>query len=460
MRRITSFFIAGILLITCFNFAVNAAGTSMDNATPISFGSSYSGTITDSDCDHYYKFTLSSSGRIDLRFSGDIGSAYLYVYSADGDLIWNDDDAIAGSNQATLNYTDTLDLASGTYYFHVHERYSGCTGNYSFTMNYTDAKESFKDIYGGADNFIEYANDISFNQKYNGQIAIGDKDDYYAFTLSSSGRINLQFSGNIGSAYLYIYSADGDLIWNDDDAIAGSNQATLNYKDTLDLASGTYYFHVHERYSGCTGNYSFSISNDSTPPPAEHNTTPPVDHPTQSPDSDPIYDAPEDVTDSPVDIVEPDDDYIIPDTDSDIDITINIYLDFEYTVINNYVVIVNYIGGDTYVTIPEYIENYTVVGIGKRAFKDKGVETVYVPSTVTQFGEEAFDDSVVLECIMGSAAETYAINNGFAHTLTSNEIDDSPSPIGPIILVAAVVAIVAVAGVVAVIIIGKKKSVA
>ena len=141
---------------------------------------------------------------------------------------------------------------------------------------------------------------------------------------------------------------------------------------------------------------------------------------------------------------------------SNSDIAINIYLDFEYTVSNNYVVIVNYIGGDAYVTIPEYIENYTVIGIGKRAFKDKGVETVYVPATVTQFGEEAFDDSVTIDCIAGSAAETYAINNGLSCSIEIPSEEAEPNSNVPIIVVAAVVTIVAVAGVVAVIIIGKK----
>ncbi|MBQ3499501.1 MAG: pre-peptidase C-terminal domain-containing protein [Clostridia bacterium] len=574
MRRITAFFIASILLTTCFTFAVNAAGSSMDTATPISFGSSYSGVMVEDGAD-YYKITLPSSGEITIDFSTEMWQLEVCLYDASGNQI----DKVypnAGSNSDTLKWTESYNLLSGTYYFKFRE-YGGYTGNYSFTVTFVSSGESFSESQEKTDNSFERSNAISLGTTYKGQLGENDEVDYYKFTLSLSGEIIIAFTTEMWQLEVCLYDASGNLIdkvypnagsdsdtmrWNksydllsgtyyfrfrkyggylgnyslnvgfnnsgesfsesqektdnsfersnsinlkttykgqlaENDEVdyykftlssagkinvnlnsemwklevclydasgnqidkvypnAGSNSDTLQWTKSYDLSAGTYYFKFKK--DGYLGNYSFSVSNGSTPPSAEHNTTPPADRPTQAPDNN----APEDVTAPPAELVEPgDDSYIIPDPDADVDITINIYLDFEYTVINNYVVIVNYIGGDTYVTIPEYIENYTVVGVGKRAFKDKGVQKIKVPSTVTQFGAEAFDDSVELECVSGSAAETYAINNGFNHTSESADSDGGKNPIGTIILVAAVVVIVAVAGAVAVIVIGKKKSVA
>ena len=429
-KRIISAILVIAAVFGMLTVTVSAAGSTFDTATNMSMGKNYSGTITDSHKDDFYKFTLPSSGRIELQFSGNIGSAYLYIYTADGKKIWNDDDAVSGSNQVSLYYEDSLDLASGTYYFQVHERYSGRTGNYNLILNFTDAKESFKEVCGGSDNYFEYANSISLGSKYNGQIATEDKDDFYKFTLPSSGRIELQFSGNIGSVYLYIYTADGKKIWNDDDAVSSSNQASLNYKDTVDLSAGTYYFQVHERYSGRTGNYTFSIGTGrETAVP-----TVPTERPTQAPITVPAQHttAPEEPfhEETTATYTEPET-YVKPEIDNDTVTMLHDSENFTYTVINNYIVIFKYTGGSTYVIVPLKIGDYVVKGIGDNAFNGTKAEEVEIPDCVTQFGSNAFGEengqNIKIRCNKGSAAHSYAKQNGVTYTLNSQSDTDSES---------------------------------
>ncbi len=468
-KRIISALLVIVTVFGTLSFAASAAGSTFDTATSMSMGKTYSGTITDNHKDDFYKFTLSASGRVELQFSGSIGSAYLYIYTADGKKIWNDDNAVSSSNQATLYYEDTLDLNSGTYYFQVHERYSGRTGNYNLILNYKDAKESFKETSGDSnDNYFEYANSISLGSKYNGQIATGDKDDFYKFTLPSSGRINLKFSGNIGSAYLYIYTADGKKIWNDDDAVSSSNQATLNYQDTVDLTSGTYYFQVHERYSGRTGNYTFSIGTGKQT--AVATTRPTVERPTQVPTTVPIQhtNAPEEpiYEETTVYYTEPET-YVRPEIDNDTVTKLHDNDDFTYTIINNYIVIFKYTGSSTYVIVPMKIGDYVVKGIGDNAFNGTKAEEVEIPDCVTQFGTNAFgeenEQSIKIRCNEGSAAHSYANQNGVSYTLNNQNDSDgeNKSFLPPIsersILILFTIALAIICGVCAVAIMGRKR---
>lgn len=81
--------------------------------------------------------------------------------------------------------------------------------------------------------------------------------------------------------------------------------------------------------------------------------------------------------------------------------TFNTYIaNFKYIVDGNSIIIEEYIGEDTYVDIPNYIDNKTVNKIDKRAFAGTSVERVKIPSTVNIIDGMAFMDCNKLEKVI------------------------------------------------------------
>ena len=263
MKKLICFLSVCVLLVSGLLFSVEAAGSSIDTATAISLGHSFSRTIAQNNTQDYYKLTLPSSGKLTINFSGSVNIVNLKIFSSNGAEIWKESQLSAGSNQSQIRYSKNIELASGTYYFYVGKpnNYSS-QGNYSVKLTFIDSAESFKDVYGGTDNTMEYANSITFNKQYNGQIAIGDSDDYYKFELSSSGTIVLQVIGDIGLVDFYIYDlGSGAEVWREKHIKPASNTVSINFSEYIYLASGKYCLRVKKTpdYS-YFGNYSFKLN--------------------------------------------------------------------------------------------------------------------------------------------------------------------------------------------------------
>ena len=500
MKKAASLILALIIISASLSFAVSAAGTSISNASAISFGKTYSGVMV-KDGEDYYKFTLSSSGRIKVSLSGNLWNISAYLYSADGSQL--DKNSLGkDSNSDTLVWEESYDLVAGVYYLKFSELYSE-TGNYSFSVSFDNAQESFSENQESKNNSFERSNEINFSKTYKGQIALNDESDYYKFTLSSSGRIKVSLSGNLWNISAYLYSADGSQL--DKNSLGkDSNSDTLVWEESYDLVAGVYYLKFSELYSE-TGNYSFSVSKGSSTPtqvpterPIQASTTHPADRPTTTrpaevPTTRNNTEKPTQAPTKAPEYIEPET-YVEPEIDSDIDVDIDIYvyINFEYTIVNNYIIILNYFGEDSYVVIPEEIDGYEVKGIGDDAFTDTLAEEVEIPDCVTQFGSNAFGEEsgqdIQLYCSEGSAAQNYADEKGIAYQLHMEDYadegfsydvdndddyveddagydDNSGTSYGSggitvkTILIIAVVAVVAIGAIIAVIVIGKKKSI-
>ena len=243
MKKIFVSSVFAIILVSIMCITVFAANTSNDDfasATSISVGSSCSGELTSESTKDYYKFTLSESGRINIKVTTTMGSTYYYIYDANNARIW-------GSSYS--NGTDqNVDLVAGTYYFYVGK--SSALGSYNFKLSFVTAGESKSESEGNVLNSIEAAPSITLGTEYRGQLAINDTLDYYKFSLAESGRVNVKVTTTMGSTYYYIYDANNSRIWGS----SYSNGTDQN----VDLTAGTYYLYVGK--SSATGNYSFKLS--------------------------------------------------------------------------------------------------------------------------------------------------------------------------------------------------------
>ena len=146
MKKLLSATLALLLAFSCLFINASAAGDSPAKADIISLNASYSGSITSTSPIDYYKFSLSSSGRINLKLSANIKYAYFYIY-AETDLsnpVWKTGGTEWNSTTELIVIDSDIDLVAGTYYLCVKQGLS-YTGSYNFNLKYTSANESFKE---------------------------------------------------------------------------------------------------------------------------------------------------------------------------------------------------------------------------------------------------------------------------------------------------------------------------
>lgn len=233
-----------------------AAGNSMSSATGISIGTTYNGSLTDSNTIDYYKFSIESSGRITLTASAEMAYINYYIYDSSGNQVWHINPYWDSTTQ-TISTNEAIDLTKGIYYYTVKRDGSG-TGNYSFKLSFSSAEESFTETGDGTDNSMSSANEINVNTDYKGQISDNDDRDFYRFVLTSSGRIT--FTATAGMTYInyYIYDSAGEEIWRIN-PYWNSATEIISTDETIDLTKGTYYFAVRRDGGSNTGNYSFRL---------------------------------------------------------------------------------------------------------------------------------------------------------------------------------------------------------
>lgn len=142
---------------------------------------------------------------------------------------------------------------------------------------------------------------------------------------------------------------------------------------------------------------------------------------------------------------------------------IKFYGDFKYIVINVNIYICGYVGSDEKVEIPSEIDGMPVVGITDNAFAKTSAQEITVPSSVSEFGKNAFGEedgetrTIVAE--EGSPAEAYALSTGMNLKKFSAKDSSKNSSDTKLIVIAvsAVVAVIGAAAVVTLIVLKKRK---
>ena len=220
-----------------------AAATAMVTNQP------YQASINDANDQDFYKFTLASTGTVDLSFEQkDLADAQEYWSAVLYDDSCNEICAYSFQGTGTSVKTYNIGLPAGTYYINVTggdfyysyaHRYT--TDTYTFTVNYT------------ATEYCENENNETFseatamvtNQSYQASINDAYDQDYYKFTLTSSGIIDLTFNHkNLADSQEYWMAVLYDDSHSEICAYSfqGTDASAKTY--SIGLPAGTYYINV------------------------------------------------------------------------------------------------------------------------------------------------------------------------------------------------------------------------
>jgi hypothetical protein len=252
-----------------FNVNYTAEGSSFEkefnnsltSANLINVNTNYSGNMQNSNDVDYYKFNLASDGKIAINFKHGLvnnGSWDVKIIDAGNNV----HQYFTSGNTYINVLGDNLRLPAGNYYVKVNVySYSGNYNNtdYIFNVNYTAEGSFFEKEYNDS---LTSANTISLNTSYTGNMQNSNDVDYYKFTLSSAGKVTLNFQHplvNDGSWQVRILDVNNKELQN-----SYWNSTNINSDaSTLSLPAGTYYVKVtvSSGYSGYYNNidYNFKV---------------------------------------------------------------------------------------------------------------------------------------------------------------------------------------------------------
>ena len=391
-------------------------------ANTISVNTVVNGSTHKNDKVDWYKFTINQDGYVWIDFTHDYGydnhDVTLYSYDGTYDIIhlsFYVDDTQQKDSSAKQG------LLAGTYYVLVERNWSENTTNYSLKVNFkatNDWEKEFNDSIVTA-NSISVGRTVYGSNNYRHDY-VHDTDDWYKFTINQDGYVWIDFTHkyNKTNHRVYLYSYDGSSkkeLLNSLVHLNSENETSSK----VSLSKGTYYLFIEEG-SKVDTTYSFKVnfstssgggssSGGSTAPskaPNTQSTTTTTKHSTAVSSSDYIN--------------------ITADNNAQTYQSGNFYY---YIDVNYNIVINNYSGSDTYVEIPSEINGKPVIGIADNAFAGTPAQIIYVPSSVSQFGQNAFGqndgESREIMCEDGSYAQAYADSNGIANETVADKNEAS-----------------------------------
>lgn len=262
------------------------AGDSLTTATPLAFGSTFNGSISQSNTTDVFKIDLPSSGAVTISFTSVAKWVSLTLYDMDYGTVWGDQ-ANYDYSLKMSSYSRTTYLVKGVHYLGVGRYWSSIgldagpefDGAYSLKVTFTSSNESFTDLQD-REKLPSAANVISLGNQYRGQLSeikvsnrstvryTADRSvDYYTFTLAS--KMNLAFDAGVSLvcgpdgdyAEMELRSADPSINTSLLDRIVFSGET---YSKTITtVPAGKYYFIVTNSggssfaYTECGGVYQF-----------------------------------------------------------------------------------------------------------------------------------------------------------------------------------------------------------
>ena len=205
-------------------------GNTRSEATPVSLGSSASGSLSEHDVD-YFVIEMPSAGVLVATTTSSMDT-YGSILDVDGNILAEDDDT-----GGLLNFRVSADLSAGTYYIQVKAAeiaLGSVVGDY--TLQVTDIRSE--------------ANRVPLGGAIGGLISGLDEVDYFVVEMPSAGVLTATTSGSTDT-YGVLLDESGNPLAGDDDSGDG-----LNFLIAASVNAGTYYLRV----GGFTsGNYTLFV---------------------------------------------------------------------------------------------------------------------------------------------------------------------------------------------------------
>lgn len=227
---------------------------SISAAHTVSFSKEYRAQLAKNDDKDFYRFTIATSGLVQIKVRANIYKMYVHLYNSDGQQMWYNHPYWNEASQE-ISTTYSFYLTSGTYYFSCSR--DDYTGNYKTWVYFSSSNESFKESGNGTNNAISSANSVNLNQTYKGQLAFNDDRDFYSFNVTTTGEVTVNATAMLYRLYYIIYDSNGNEVWKYhaywNEAVGKSTIA-----EKVTLSAGKYYFEVLK--DGYEGNYTFSIA--------------------------------------------------------------------------------------------------------------------------------------------------------------------------------------------------------
>lgn len=217
-------------------------GDGISTAGTIALNTTYSATITSLLQNHYYKYTLTKPGFVEVNFTNNYGGYYYLYLNPDGD---DAEYKISSSADVTLKGCK-IGLAAGTYYFRVKGSSGTVNKDYQFSLNFTPSTTCETE---SNDNFTT-ADVIPVNTEIAGTSHGGGyESDYYKFTLTAPGKVNLQLTHGAVSgketSYLYWVRLYNEVTDNEMFEVVSYGGDTSIQSQAVGLAAGEYYVQVY-----------------------------------------------------------------------------------------------------------------------------------------------------------------------------------------------------------------------
>ena len=468
MRKFAAVLLAIVLLCAAVpNVAFAQDNFSFDTAKKISLNTTTA--CMGSGRSVYYKFTINEPGYIQITIEHEYDSAYLYCKLYD-DPQKSHIQFLVSDKESIIAKGNKIGFDKGTYYLGIESEYYNDL-EFDLTVNFTPADDWERER---NDNVVT-ANALKIGKTMYGTIGYYERD-YFKFEIPSDGMYKLSMTHDYSDRS---YGIDTEIKTYD-----GTEEKRVDimccYNDygqtsqTFSLSAGTYYLRLYGELcsadytvridkvksssggsSGGSGSSSGSSSGGSGS--SSGNST---KNPTAKPagGNNVVTAAPSSATESET----------FAQINAEVEkeassAEIKFYGDFKYIVINVNIYICGYVGSDEKVEIPSEIDGMPVVGITDNAFAKTSAQEITVPSSVSEFGKNAFGEedgetrTIVAE--EGSPAEAYALSTGMnLKKFSAKDSSKNSSDMKLIVIaVSAVVAVIGAAAVVTLIVLKKRK---
>ena len=430
MRKFAAVLLAIVLLCAAVpnvvfaqdNFSFETAKTISLNTTTACMGNSRY---------VYYKFTINEPGYIESVIEHEYDSASftckLYDEPQDdkGHICFS-----VSERESIISRSDKIGLDVGTYYLLISSQYGNGDLQFDLTVNFTPADDWERER---NDNVVT-ANALKIGKTLYGTIGYY-KRDYFKFEIPSDGMYKLSMTHDYSDRS---YGIDAEIKTYD-----GTEEKRVDimfcYNDygqtsqTFSLSAGTYYLRLYG--SLCSADYTVRIdkvksssggSSGGSGSSSGNSNKNPAAKPAGG--NNVVTAAPSSATESETFA------QINAEVEKEASTAeIKSYGDFKYIVVKANAYICGYSGSSKKVKIPSEIDGMPVVGITDNAFAKTSAQEITVPSSVSEFGKNAFGEedgeTRTIVATSGSPAEAYALSAGMNlkkhSTKSSSGIDDS-----------------------------------